>query len=198
MMVFYCIVISQCLTGTVVTRQRLAKFERRPEIAAASRIKIVLWYGLSWLVFESGLMPLSRIKCRLLRAFGATIGAGLVMKPNVRVKFPWKLTVGNNCWIGQDVWIDNLAEVTLGDDVCLSQGAYLCTGSHDIRKESFDLITRPVRVERGAWIGAKAILLPGTTIGAGTVVAAGSVVRGAIGEDALIAGNPAEVVGARP
>src|SRR5262249_33867966 len=125
----------------------------------------IVWYAVSLIFFESGWFPLSGLKARLLRCFGASIGRGLVIKPHVRIKFPWRLWIGDHCWIGQSVWIDNLADVHLGDHVCISQGAYLCTGSHDYRRRKFDLITKPITIASGSWIGAKVILLPGCQVG---------------------------------
>jgi len=163
---------------------------------APGRGKIIraAWHVVSLLIFESGWFPFRRPKVWLLRLFGARVGCGLVIKPQVRIKFPWRLTVGNHCWIGQSVWIDNLAEVCLGDHICVSQGAYLCTGSHNYRLRSFNLVTRPMMIENGAWIGAKAVLLPGCHVGANTIVGAGSVVRQPVGPEEIVAGNPAESV----
>ncbi len=155
------------------------------------------WYVVSLVIFESGWFPLSRLKASLLRVFGARIGQRLVIKPNVRIKYPWRLTIGDHCWLGQGVWIDNLADVRLGDHVCISQGAYLCTGSHDYRRRTFDLITAPIVVESGAWIGAGAIVLPNCIVGSNSLVAAGAVVRPSVGPTEIVAGNPARVVGHR-
>ena len=140
---------------------------------------------------------MSGVKARLLRLFGARIGRGLVIKPHVRIKYPWRLAVGDHCWIGEGVWIDNLADVTLGSHVCLSQGAYLCTGSHDHRRRTFDLITRPIRVEDGAWVAARTTLLPGVTVGANALVAGGSVVVKDVEAGAIVVGNPAAAIGRR-
>ena len=156
-----------------------------------------LWYYASLLFMESGWLPSSGFKTRLLRLFGARIGAGLVIKPHVRIKYPWRLTVGDHCWIGQGVWIDNLADVRLGSHVCLSQLAYLCTGSHDHRRRTFDLVTRPIRVDDGAWVAARATLLPGVTIGANALAAGGSVVTKNVEPGDIVAGNPAAPVGRR-
>ncbi len=152
------------------------------------------WYFVSLIVFESGWLPLSRPKQWLLRAFGARIGRGLVIKPHVRIKYPWRLTVGDHCWIGQDVWIDNLADVSLGDHVCVSQRAYLCTGSHDHRRRGFNLIVRPIHIASGGWVGAGCLVLGGVTIGANGLAAAGSVVANAVPAGAIVGGNPAEVI----
>lgn len=156
-----------------------------------------LWWLCSLLLFESGLCPVSGVLVFLLRCFGASIGRHVVIKPNVRIKFPWRLVMGDHVWIGQGTWIDNLAEVTLGSHVCLSQNVYLCTGSHDHRQPSFDLITKPIAVADGGWICAGSILLPGTVVGQEGVVSAGSVARGEIAQRAIVKGNPAVVVGER-
>ena len=122
----------------------------------------------------------------LLVGFGAKLGRGGRLKPRLRVTFPWRLCVGDHCWIGEAVWIDNLATVSLGDRVCVSQGAYLCTGNHDFRQRDFRLMVRPIRVEHDAWIGARAVLAPGCEIGAGAVVSLAVVVAGRIPPMAIV------------
>jgi len=135
------------------------------------------WYYVSLLIFESGWFPASIGKAALLRLFGANIGQGLVIHPNVRIKYPWRLSIGNNCWIGREVWIDNLDNVTLESDVCISQGAYLCTGSHDHRSPTFEFRSAPIVVRHGAWIATRAILLPGAVVERCEVISAGTVVK---------------------
>jgi putative colanic acid biosynthesis acetyltransferase WcaF len=133
----------------------------------------------------------------LLRVFGARIGSGCRLKPGLRVKFPWRLQVGQACWLAEDAWLDNLAPITIGDRVCLSQGAYLCTGNHDFRSPGFDLRLGPITIAADAWIAARAVLAPGTQIGSGAVVALGAVVNGTVPAGAIVRGNPAVVVGQR-
>lgn len=133
----------------------------------------------------------------LLRSFGASIGPSCRVKPGLRVKFPWRLKVGKACWLGERVWIDNLAPVELGDRVCLSQGAYLCTGNHNFRAPGFDLCSDSIHIESDVWIAANAVLAPGTVVGAGAVVALGAVVSGYVPDGAIVRGNPAVVVGKR-
>lgn len=156
------------------------------------------WYLVSLAFFESGLMPASRVLVALLRLFGAKLGRGVVVKPNVRVKFPWKLTVGDHVWIGQGVWIDNIDHVVLGSHVCVSQEAYFCTGSHDYRSQSFDLVTKPIRVDDGAWITARVTLLGGAVVGANAIVTAGSVVSGEVPPGVIAGGVPAQTIKPRP
>ncbi|HEY8260233.1 MAG TPA: WcaF family extracellular polysaccharide biosynthesis acetyltransferase [Methylosinus sp.] len=155
--------------------RRLDCFDNRSFDRGRSRLVEALWLVFDLALIRSG-VPGSRHRVAVLRAFGARIGEGVVVKPNVRVKFPWRLSIGAHSWIGEHAWIDNLAEVSIGAHCCVSQGAYLCTGGHDWRKESFDLVTRPIRVGDGAWICARACIAPGVTIGAGAVVSLGAVV----------------------
>jgi putative colanic acid biosynthesis acetyltransferase WcaF len=133
----------------------------------------------------------------LLRGFGAHIGSGCRLKPGLRIKFPWRFRCGDHCWLGEDVWIDNLAPVRLGDRVCLSQGAYLCTGNHDFRSPEFGLRLGPVCVGSDAWIAARAVLAPGTGVGEGAVVGLGAVTGGEIAPGVILRGNPAVAVGLR-
>jgi putative colanic acid biosynthesis acetyltransferase WcaF len=156
-------------------RRRLDRFDSRSFDRGRSLLVEALWQMFDLAFIRSGL-PGSRHRVAVLRAFGARIGEGVVVKPYVRVKFPWRLSIGAHSWIGEGAWIDNLAEVSIGAHCCVSQGAYLCTGSHDWRKESFDLVTRPIRVDDGAWVCARACIAPGVTIGAGAIVSFGAVV----------------------
>ncbi len=139
-------------------------------------------------------MPSSGVRVWLLRAFGATIGRGVVVKPGVEVKYPWHLVVGDDTWIGENAWIDCLTTVRIGSNACVSQGAYLCTGNHDWTDPGFGLMVEPVQVGEAAWVGAKAILMPGCVLGEGAVAGAGSVVRGVVSDWEIYAGNPAVFV----
>jgi putative colanic acid biosynthesis acetyltransferase WcaF len=154
----------------------------------------VLWFLFGAPVLRSKLLPLSSVRVWLLRAFGASLGEGLVIKPGVRIKHPWMFTAGDHCWFGEDCWIDNLAPVTLGRNVCISQGAYLCTGNHDWSDPVFGLIVKPIVLGDGAWAGAKSVLCPGVWLGDGAIAAAGSVITGSVPAWEIHAGNPAVFV----
>lgn len=156
-----------------------------------------VWYFVSLALFEGGWFPISPFKCWLLRSFGAQIGQGVVIKPQVRIKYPWRLTVGDHCWIGQEVWIDNIADVELGNHVCVSQRSYLCTGNHDHRRRTFDLVAQPIRIGNGAWLGAASVTLGGVTIHANSLVAAGSVVVKDVEAATIVGGNPAKPIATR-
>lgn len=149
---------------------RLDHFDNRDFSRGASRAKEALWMVVSGTLFGSWL-PGSGWRVKLLRAFGATVGQGAVIKPHVTIKFPWRLTIGDHVWIGERAWIDNLAEVTIGSHSCISQSAYLCTGSHDWTDPEFGLITRPIQIGNGCWVGARSSLAPGTTMEDGSILA---------------------------
>ncbi len=158
----------------------------------------LLWYFTSLLLFESGWFLLTRLKPTILRAFGAKIGKGVVIKPNVRIKYPWRLSIGDHCWIGQEVWIDNLVQVSIGNHVCLSQRAYLCTGSHDYRKKTFDLVPGEIDIRDGAWIAASALITGDVTIGANALVAGGSVVSKDVPPAKIVTGAAPRKIRERP
>lgn len=159
----------------------------------ASRAPEAVWLLISGLLVST-FLPGSAWRVALLRLFGARIGSGVVVKPGVRVKFPWRLVVGDHCWIGEHVWIDNLAPVTLGDHVCISQAAYLCTGDHDWASETFDLMEKPIFVESHAWIGAKSVLGPGCRVREGAVVTLGGIANGELEAWTIHSGSPARPV----
>jgi putative colanic acid biosynthesis acetyltransferase WcaF len=136
-------------------------------------------------------LPLPRwARPGVLRLFGAKVADNVYIKPSVRVKFPWYLEIGKNSWIGEEVWIDNLAFVKLGSDCCVSQGAYLCTGNHDWTVPNMRLFKQPITLGAGSWVGAQCVVCPGVEIGEGAVIAAGSVVRGKVSAWEVHGGNP--------
>lgn len=158
----------------------LAEYRPLGYTRGAGVIRATLWYIVSHLIYASAWFPFYRPKRIILRLFGAKIGNGVVIKPRVRIKHPWKLSVGNHTWIGEGVWFDNLSEVVIGSNVCISQDAYLLTGNHDYKARNFALITKPIVVEDGAWVGARAVVCPGVRVSRNAVITVGSVLtRGA-------------------
>ena len=143
----------------------------------APRAKELVWLVVSALIV-AGPVPGSAWRATLLRAFGAKIARGVVLKPRVQIKFPWRLEIGSNAWIGEGTWIDNLAMVRIGRDTCISQGAYLGTGNHDWTSPAFDLVTAPITLEDQCWVGARASVAPGTYMEQGAVLGMGAVGTG--------------------
>lgn len=157
----------------------------------AGVVKRTLWYFVNVLFFINPLNLISAVKVQLLRSFGAKVGAGVVIKPAVNIKYPWLLEIGNYVWIGEEVWIDNLTTVQIKDNVSISQGAMLLTGSHNYKRTNFDLQIGKIILEEGAWIGAKTIICPNVTCGSHSVLAAGSVATSDLEPYTIYQGNPA-------
>jgi putative colanic acid biosynthesis acetyltransferase WcaF len=155
-------------------RRDLSGFSGRGYDKGRSKVWQVAWFATQHVVFKSWWCPVS-VRPHILRAFGATVGRGALIRTGVRVHWPWKLEVGDHVWIGEGAWLLNLEPITLADNVCVSQEALLCTGSHDRRSPTFEFDNASIRVEDGAWVAARGVVLRGVTIGEGALVGAGAV-----------------------
>jgi putative colanic acid biosynthesis acetyltransferase WcaF len=140
-----------------------------------SKLVQALWLLVSGTVFVRWWCP-ARLRVKLLRIFGADIGERVLVRHRVRVHWPWKLTVGDDCWIGEGAWLLNLEPITLGSNVCVSQDAFLCTGSHNRKSPTFEFDNGPIQLRDGVWIAARATVLRGVTVHEGATVAATSLV----------------------
>lgn len=161
------------------------------EYNPGSFIKRTLWFFSDFLLMQRLLFFSSTLRIKLLTIFGAKIGKNVNLKPSVQVKYPWFLEIEDNVWIGEHVWIDNLAFVKVESNACLSQGCYLLTGNHNYKSTKFDLITGSITIEEGAWIGAKSIVCPGITCGSHSILSAGSVATKNLENYSIYQGNPA-------
>ena len=169
----------------------LASFDGSDFNKGAGFFKITLWYFVNALVVRVSWNPFMGIKVMLLRMFGAKIGKGLVIKNNVIIKSPWNLVIGDDCWIGEGCWIDNLDKVYIGNNVCISQGTLLLTGNHDYTVSSMPYRNAPIRIEDGAWVGAKTMVCPGVNVGRNAILTVGSVATKDIEAHGIYQGNPA-------
>lgn len=124
------------------------------------------WMLIKPIVFMHSFPFPSRLKVLILCLFGAKVGRGVVIRSRVNISMPWKVQIRDNVWIGDDVCILSLALVTIGANSCVSQRAFLCTGSHDFDKESFDLIVKPISIGESCWVGAQSFVGPGVNMGA--------------------------------
>ena len=171
----------------------LSRYQKK-DVAGVSFLKVIAWYFLGSPLVRSGCLPFSSLKVACLRLFRAKLGNGVVIKPGVRVKYPWKLEIEDHSWIGEDVWIDNLDQVRIGKDVCISQGVYLCTGSHDWSDPEFGLKTAPIVIEDQCWLAAKSVVGPSVTVRQGAVLSLGSVTTKSLDPMKVYSGNPAQCV----
>lgn len=165
-------------------------FNKKDFKVGASTLKLALWYMTNVIFFRSAFIPISRILVFLLRAFGAKIGKDVRIKPGIYIHYPWKLEVGDYSWLAE-CRIENLDWVKIGNHVCVSQEAMLLTGNHDYKTPNFDLITKPIVLEDGCWIGAKSVVCPGITVYTHAVLTVGAVATKNLVAYGIYQGNPA-------
>ncbi len=158
----------------------------------APRWKEALWLVVKGFFFLSPFPWPSELRVALLRIFGAQIGRGVIIRAGVNISYPWRLSTGDHVWLGEEVAILSLAQVTLESNVCISQRAFLCTGSHAFHSPDFHLITKPIVIRERSWIAAQAFIAPGVTIGPDSMAAAGSVVLADVAPGTVVMGNPAQ------
>jgi putative colanic acid biosynthesis acetyltransferase WcaF len=157
----------------------------------AGKVRQIVWYFVNLIFFKSAWNVSSGLKIFLLRLFGAKVGSGVVIKPAVNIKYPWKLVVGEYAWIGEGCWIDNLSDVLIGSSVTLSQGCLLLTGSHDHTKSTFDFLSQPIHIEDGVWIGARAVVYGGVRIHTHAILGINAVAESDLQPYTIYKGNPA-------
>ena len=155
---------------------------------------IIIWYFLNHLIIKNSFITSSSFKIILLKLFGSKIGKGVIIKPGVSIKYPWNLIIGDYCWVGEDVWIDNLEMVIIENNVCVSQGAMLLCGNHNYKKSEFNLIVSKIIIKNGAWIGAKSIVCPGVIVDNHSVLSVGSVATQNMEPYSIYQGNPAKKI----
>ena len=155
------------------------------------KLKIALWTLFSITFIRTAFPWPIFIKKLLLQLFGCKLGKGFVIKPQVNIKYPWKLTIGDYVWLGENVWIDNLGNVEIHDHVCISQGAMLLTGNHDYKKSSFDLKVEKILLKSGVWIGANSVVCPGVVCRENSVLSVSSVATKDLIANKIYQGNPA-------
>jgi putative colanic acid biosynthesis acetyltransferase WcaF len=156
-----------------------------------SAFKRLIWFLCNALILQNKYNPSSGLKKMTLKLFGAKIGKGSVFKTGVSIKYPWKLKIGDHCWIGENVWIDNLDEVIIGNNVCISQGALLLNGNHNYSASTFDLMLGKIILEDGVWIGAKSIVTQNVTCKSHSVLSVNSVASKTLEAYGVYRGNPA-------
>jgi putative colanic acid biosynthesis acetyltransferase WcaF len=166
------------------------QFDKKSFKIGASNFKVYSWYFMSTLFFKSGFIPFSFMLVYILKIFGAKIGKDVRIKPGIHIRYPWKLTVGNHSWLA-DCYIENLDTVIIGRHACVSQQAMLMTGNHNYKSIGFDLITKPIIIEDGVWVGAQCLVLPGVEARSHSVLTAGSTAVKNLDAYTIYQGNPA-------
>ena len=176
----------------------LSAFDNTEYSHGKSKWTYMLWHFVNTLIFRNALNPSSKLRAMILRAFGAKIGKGVVMnKPNINIKYPWKLTIGDHVWLGENCWIYNMDQVTIGNNVNIAQGVMLLTGNHNFKSTRFEVFTKPIRIEDGVFLGAMSVVAPGVTCGSHAVLSVNSVALKDLKPYTIYIGNPAEEKGIR-
>ena len=139
-------------------------------------LRILVWTFVQNTIFKLFFMP-SILRVFILKLFGSVIGRNVIIRRGVRVHFPWNLLIGNDCWIGEEVWFINHDKITIGSNVCISQRAIICSSGHNYRSSSLEYAHKPIRIKDGAWVCLDAKVLAGVNIGECSVVSSGEIAR---------------------
>ncbi len=174
--------------------QNLNKFNLPSNFRGRSAIIVQLWWLIQSTLFGCSPQFMYRWRSFLLRCFGAKIGKNVVIRPSVRVTYPWKLTIGDNAWVGDNAELYTLGNITIGKNAVVSQKSYLCTGSHDYKSLAFDIYAKPIVIESEVWLAADVYVAPGVTVGKGAVIGARSSVYKDIPEGMVCIGSPAKPI----
>ncbi|MFT5336074.1 MAG: putative colanic acid biosynthesis acetyltransferase WcaF [Luteibaculaceae bacterium] len=170
----------------------LSKFNKMDYSHGKSKWMYRIWHLVNYLIFQQSWIGSSKLRCAILRWFGAEIGVGVVMnKPRINIKYPWLLSIGDHSWIGESSWIYNMDKVEIGSHVNIAQGALILTGNHNYKSEKFEVFTQPVFIGDGVFVGANAVICPGVIIQDNVVLAVGSVAKGELKSGMVYSGNPA-------
>jgi putative colanic acid biosynthesis acetyltransferase WcaF len=173
--------------------QDISLFRLDRDFRGRSSILVQLWWIVQSTVFGCSPQFMYGWRRAILRLFGAEIGRNVLIRPSVRVTYPWKLKIGDHTWIGDHVELYTLGAIQIGSNTVVSQGSYLCTGTHDYRDLSFAIRTQRIVVEDEVWIAAHAFISPGVRIGRGAVIGACSLVLTDVPEGVVAMGHPATI-----
>lgn len=169
----------------------LKKFQVPPGFRGRSSFIVQLWWCVQSSLFTWSPQFMYSWRAFLLRLFGAKIGKGVIIRPSVRITYPWKVSIGDYSWIGDDVVLYSLGHISIGCNSVVSQKSYLCTGSHDYDSQTFDIYAKPITIGNGCWLATDVFVAPGITIEDGCVVGARSSVFHSLPTYSICRGNPA-------
>ena len=177
-----------------ITYQDLSRFKQPAEFRGRPAWFVQLWWLVQSLLFHTSPQMFYGWRRFLLRLFGAQIGKNVLIRPSVSVTYPWKLTIGDYSWIGDEVVLYSLSAICIGSHSVISQRSYLCAGSHDHARPTFDLLPGPVTLGDQVWIAADVYIAPGVTIAKGCLVGARSSVFGDLPAGMICYGSPAQPI----
>lgn len=176
----------------MIEYQNLSEYSQPPSLRGRSKFIVQMWWIFQATLFRWSPRALFGWRNLLLRLFGAKIGSNVRIRSSVNITYPWKLEIGNSCWVGDDCFLYNLDHIKIGNNVALAHGVYISTGEHDYTKKTFDIKLRPVVIEEQAWLANDVFIAPGVTIGKGAVIGARSTVLKDMPEGMVCVGYPAK------
>ncbi|MNZ42809.1 Galactoside O-acetyltransferase [compost metagenome] len=171
--------------------QDLSLFKLPKNFRGRPAVYVQLWWFIQGTFFALSPQFMYGWRRLLLKAFGAKIGNNVLVRPSATVTYPWKLSIGDNSWIGDNVKIYNLGEIAIGENSVISQESYLCTGSHDHSSKDFSIFAKPITIGNGCWIASDVFVYPGINIADNVVVGARSTVTKDLASDLIYMGSPA-------
>ena len=174
--------------------QQLNTFQLPSNFRGKNPFIVQLWWIVQGTFFRMSPQFMYGFRRFLLRLFGAKIGKKVIIRPTVRTTYPWKVSIGDFSWIGDDVVLYSLGEIEIGKHVVISQKSYLCTGSHDFEKIDFPIFHKKIQIEDECWLATDVYLAPGVTIGKGTVIGARSSVFKNLPSNSICMGSPAKII----
>ena len=174
--------------------QDLKTFKLPKNFRGKNAFIVQLWWLVQSILFRTSPQFLYGWRNFLLRLFGAKIGKKVIIRPTVKITYPWKLRIGNYSWIGDGVDLYTLGEIDIGNHVVISQRSYLCTGSHDYLQTDFAIYQKPIKIHDQVWIATDVFIAPGVIIEKGSVIGARSSVFENIPSNKICAGTPAKII----
>lgn len=172
--------------------QDLSLFVLPPGFRGRPAWIVQLWWIVQALLFQTSPQAFYRWRVFLLRCFGAKIGKSVKVRPSVSVTYPWKLSIGDHSWVGDEVVLYTLGNIAVGSHTVISQRTYLCTGSHNIDDVRFTITSEPIEIGDQCWIASDVFVCPGVKIGLGSVVGARSTVTRDLPPGIIAYGSPAK------
>ena len=174
--------------------QKLNTFKLPKNFRGRNAFIVQLWWIVQGTLFRMSPQFLYGYRSFLLRLFGAKIGKNVIIRPTVRITYPWKVSIGNYSWIGDDVVLYSLGEIEIGENVVVSQKSYICAASHDYLESDFPIFSKKVIIRDECWLATDVFVAPGVTVNKGTVVGSRSSVYKNLPEFKICMGNPAKVI----
>jgi putative colanic acid biosynthesis acetyltransferase WcaF len=174
--------------------QRLDRFRLPKGFRGRSAVVVQLWWLVQSTLFAMSPQFMFGWRRCLLKVFGAKVGEKVLIRPSVRITYPWKVKIGDRAWIGDHAELYSLGEIEIGNDVVISQRSYLCAATHDYTKPTFDMIAKKITIGEQSWIAADVFVAAGVTVGRGSLIGARSTVFSDMPAGMVCTGSPAKAI----